>query len=428
MASRLQLRQALVFSLGWIAYASTYLLRKPLGVIKTDLEDDLKFSKLQLGWMDTALLLPYAVMQMFLGSLGDRFGARKTFALSLIVSGLSMISLGQWSSYHIFIVLLFINGTAQSLCWPSCSKTIGAWFSDSTRNTVFGIYGTSAFAGGIAGTSLAVYLQSLYSWRSVFFLPSVILILLGVVVLICFCIPADVGIEVPGKAASSTRMKNGTNPTFLQLWQIPMVPEISVGMFCLKLVRYCMYMWLPMYLLQHLSYAKTMAGMFSTMFEIGGVAGSAFIGFILDRCFQGRSLLGTALSMLLSTAALLMFAGTSSWGYLFNSLFMVLAGAFNCGPDSILGGAIGAELGEMDGRNAAAAVTGIINGFGSVGAFIEGPLIGLVSGYYGWSGMFYLMVLLSLCGTLSVFRAAIVYSRQKSGARLESDLKLISVV
>ncbi|XP_013395115.1 sugar phosphate exchanger 3 isoform X2 [Lingula anatina] len=229
-------------------------------------------------------------------------------------------------------------------------------------------------------------------------------------------------------AASSTRMKNGTNPTFLQLWQIPMVPEISVGMFCLKLVRYCMYMWLPMYLLQHLSYAKTMAGMFSTMFEIGGVAGSAFIGFILDRCFQGRSLLGTALSMLLSTAALLMFAGTSSWGYLFNSLFMVLAGAFNCGPDSILGGAIGAELGEMDGRNAAAAVTGIINGFGSVGAFIEGPLIGLVSGYYGWSGMFYLMVLLSLCGTLSVFRAAIVYSRQKSGARLESDLKLISVV
>ena len=32
-----------------------------------------------------------------------------------------------------------------------------------------------------------------------------------------------------------------------------------------------------------LEYSKTQAGMFSTMFEVGGVVGSAGIGFILDR-------------------------------------------------------------------------------------------------------------------------------------------------
>jgi len=32
-----------------------------------------------------------------------------------------------------------------------------------------------------------------------------------------------------------------------------------------------------------LEYTKPQAGMFSTMFEIGGVLGSAAIGFILDR-------------------------------------------------------------------------------------------------------------------------------------------------
>ena len=29
-----------------------------------------------------------------------------------------------------------------------------------------------------------------------------------------------------------------------------MLPEVAATMFCLKVVRYCMYMWLPMYLLQ----------------------------------------------------------------------------------------------------------------------------------------------------------------------------------
>jgi len=53
------------------------------------------------------------------------------------------------------------------------------------------------------------------------------------------------------------------------LWKIPMVAEVAITVFCLKVVRYCMYMWLPMYLLQQLKYSKTNAGMFSTMFEIG---------------------------------------------------------------------------------------------------------------------------------------------------------------
>ena len=41
--------------------------------------------------------------------------------------------------------------------------------------------------------------------------------------------------------------------------------------------------------------------------------------------------------MILSTAMLILFTLTASWGVLINSVLMALAGAFNCGPDSILG-------------------------------------------------------------------------------------------
>ena len=37
------------------------------------------------------------------------------------------------------------------------------------------------------------------------------------------------------------------------LYLLRMIPEVAVGIFCLKVVRYCMYMWLPMYLLKSVS-------------------------------------------------------------------------------------------------------------------------------------------------------------------------------
>ena len=55
------------------------------------------------------------------------------------------------------------------------------------------------------------------------------------------------------------------------------------------------------------------------------------------RFFGGRSMLGTGLSMLLSAGAFFFFAVTGTWGMLFNIIFLFSAGAFNAGPDSILG-------------------------------------------------------------------------------------------
>ena len=56
--------QAVSFSLVWLAYCATYFLRKPLGVIKTDLGAELGLSKTQLGWTDLALTLPYTLVQV----------------------------------------------------------------------------------------------------------------------------------------------------------------------------------------------------------------------------------------------------------------------------------------------------------------------------------------------------------------------------
>ncbi|GFS18424.1 sugar phosphate exchanger 3-like isoform X2 [Elysia marginata] len=52
-----------------------------------------------------------------------------------------------------------------------------------------------------------------------------------------------------------------------------------------------------------------------------------------------------------------------------------------------------------------------IDSFGSIGTCIEGPIIGAITAYAGWTGMFYLMIGLSACGTLATYKAEIIYRR-----------------
>jgi len=48
----------------------------------------------------------------------------------------------------------------------------------------------------------------------------------------------------------------------------------------------------------------------------------------------------------------------------------------------------------------------VIIGVGSIGTFLEGPVIGWIVGRYGWSAMFACMILLSIFGGIASFRAA----------------------
>ena len=67
----------------------------------------------------------------------------------------------------------------------------------------------------------------------------------------------------------------------------------------------------------------------------------------------------------------------------------------------------------MDGRNAASSIIGFVNGFGTIGTFVQGPLIGVISDNFGFTGMFYAMIVLSLLGSITSYRAHRLYEIRK---------------
>ena len=74
------------FAITWVVYASSYLLRKPLGIIKSDLQTNYNLTCNQLGWLGTSFHLPYALVQITLGNLGDKYGAPRVITASMIVA------------------------------------------------------------------------------------------------------------------------------------------------------------------------------------------------------------------------------------------------------------------------------------------------------------------------------------------------------
>lgn len=424
MMNRLQIIQVSMFALIWVVYASTYLMRKPLGVIKGLMAQDLHLSKVQLGWMDTAMLLPYAVVQVVFSPIADKLGPRKTLGICLFLTGLSLMSFGTWDSFPVLLLLLFLSGATQAPCWPACCKCLSSWFPDDAMNTVFGIISTSAFGGSIVATAIAVYLQKHYSWRFVFFPPSFLVLLLAILAWLFMKLPSELFITIPGKENSERNInskKAGHSHTLCELWRIPSVAEMSLAMMCLKLVRYSMYLWLPIYLLQSLNYSPEQAGLFSVLFDVGGIIGSALLGWIVDKYWYRHQLIPMLMAGFLGTLSFIAFTLTAQWGLGYNSLFMVLAGACVCAPDALLGGSVAVSIGEAEGRNAGAAVTGLINGFGSFGAVLEGPLVGFVSEHFGWNAMFLLIIVLSTFGSFAVFKALMIQRRQAHMSALLMD-------
>lgn len=350
----------LVFVVLWFGFGSTYLLKKPLGIIKSDIAEDFHLSKFELGMLDTALLLPYAAMQVFLGPLADYLGPRITLTFCLCSAGVSMSFFGLTNSFHFSLFLLFLCGTSLAPTWPACSKALASCF-EKQRDTVFGIFSTAGSVGGICGTGLAVWTLNVYGWQLCYLVPSAFSIVMAALTFGLVYSPEEMGLahlQPANQTITSCKKSPTTVRSWFQLWAIPLIPEITLAVFTLKVVRYCMYMWLPLFLLDYLKYDKVQAGLMSTAFEVGGGLGSAVVGFLTSRLFSGRSLPTLCLLTILSSLSLLLFAVTAQFGATINIVCLVLAGATNCGPDSLLSGSIPASLGERNGLKAGAALTG----------------------------------------------------------------------
>eukprot|EP01135_Chromosphaera_perkinsii_P001573 Nk52_evm43s207 gene=Nk52_evmTU43s207 len=390
--------QAIVLTLTWIAYVSSYLVRKPFSVVKANMEEEFHYSRSLLGLMDSAFLFPYAVGQLSLSFLTDKYGARNMLSVGLMGSALAMITFGLWNDFYIFIALLFLNGLFQSMHYINCVAVIGPWLPESSRAIVYGIWGSCSSVGGLIGTWFTVIFLNAYGWRMAFVPPSIVVLVITAIQYCMIKSPKEAGVESPN-AISRSQSAEQLSISFYELLCIPSVTPVSVCYFCVKFIRYSLLMWLPLYFYSKLGYTQGESAMLAITFEVGGSFGSPFLGFISSLCFGGANIRSVMFSQFLVGVSLIVFFLTSHLGPLSAGASMVFVGFFSAGSCMQISGCIACELGDRDERPVQGRVIGLINSMGSLGSVAQGPAIGVVADLCGWDGVFIMLVIIAFASS-----------------------------
>lgn len=399
------------FILTWTAYASLYLCRKNLSVVKDRLGETFHLTAAQLGDIDTGYLVAYAVGQFVNGTIGDKIGGKRLVGIGLIATACLNIFFSQGQLFAFFLLGWTLNGVAQSTGWPGCAKTFSAWYSQHERGTVMGLWCTCYQVGAVVSTFLATWLLVTFSWKMAFIGPAMLVGGFGLVFL-TFQRRSPEAEGLPDVEVYYAEIK-GRHPTARERAFHEEVPSFreSIGhvlrsrpiwtlgltYVVLKFTRYTFLFWLPFYMSRQLGYGEGEAGYTSVVFDLAGIGGAVFAGFVSDRVFKSRRAPIVVIMMLLLAGATFGYSQVSELGRAWNIFGIALIGFLVYGPDSVTSGVAAVDFGQ---KRAASLAAGFVNGMGSIGGALSGVVVGRFSEAYGWKAVFTLFSPLAIVGAL----------------------------
>jgi OPA family glycerol-3-phosphate transporter-like MFS transporter len=399
-----------IFAITWLAYAGFYLTRKSFSVAKIGIGEgtSIGLTQAQMAWVDGAYLTAYAVGQFIWGIAGDRFGTRKVILFGMLCSVIAGVGMGASSVALAFGVLFCIQGLSQSTGWAPLSKNIGNFFSQRERGIVMGIWCTNYAVGGLVASIYAGYVGQRYGWRYAFFFPAATLL----VIWFLFWLfqrnrPEDLGLpsieeyhgEMPAILDESERPEeepDGSWKVILEVITNPMVLLLSLVYFCFKPVRYAILFWGPRYVSDKLGTGMAESGFLSAMFELAGPL-SVFVGGLLSDKLFGTRRMPVSVLFLLSLSVVVFFMNDLPPTRFVLGASLFLIGFLTYAPDSLISGTAAVDFGTKKGASTA---SGLINGFGSVGAIVGGTIPGFFQKQWGWQGIFNFLAAATLIAAL----------------------------
>jgi MFS transporter, OPA family, sugar phosphate sensor protein UhpC len=368
----------------WAAYVAFYLCRKNLSIILPVFARDHLYSTAQSAHLVLLFSIAYCAGQFVMGALADRFGGRLVVMCGMILSACVTAAMGFSSHFGSLALCQTINGAAQAAGWVGLMKLLKQY--PSTRNGVaMGWWSTNYVVGGFAAALLATYaLNSPWlgnaSWRKAAWVPAGVLLLYSLV----FLLATRHTVRPATKGPASS--KNHSLAIFKIAFSIRRIRALMAAYFIVKLIRYSLLFWLPLYLTDQLLMTPVGAGYASSQLEGYGVLGVVAAGYLSDYVFKARrfpvAMLMMVLLSFICVIASYLSPGAPAWRI---GLIVALLGCATYGADTILVGAAVQDAAKLENVGT---VAGVVDGAGSFGQVLSPLLVAFVSSRFGWPAVF----------------------------------------
>ncbi|MDR0353928.1 MAG: MFS transporter [Opitutaceae bacterium] len=372
-----------------IGYAVYYFVRKNLGIAMPAMEQELGIGKAQLGLFLTLHGVLYGVSKFANGFLGDRCNARVFMVAGLAASAGFNILFGLNSAAVALGLFWLLNGWVQGMGFPPCARLLTHWFTPQKLVTRMAVWNISHTIGGGLILILCGYLV-VVDWRLCFYVPA------GIAVVCALYLwktlpdtPASVGLPEVGQATVKTTAGTPGAPGFAEILKSHVFGNkyiwmLALANFFVYTIRYAVLDWGPSLLTQAKGVAITHAGWMVAGFELSGLAGTLFAGWLADRFFGGRCIRVCVLYMALAAVATLLFWRCAGDSKLLNTVLLGVIGFLIYGPQSL----VGTAAANLATKHAAATAIGLTGLFGYASTVLSGWGLGALVAGWGWDAGF----------------------------------------
>lgn len=377
-----------------VGYACFYFVRKNFSMAMPSFLDEFGYTKTDLGIILSLFSILYGVGKFLNGILADRANPRYFMALGLIGAAIANFFFGLSSALWLFGIFWLANAWFQSMGWPPCARVLTHWYSPKELGTMWGIWNSSHQFGGAGILILAGYLIPNYGWRSAFFIPGIIGILVALFLMMKLRdTPQSIGLpsieEFKGEVDHETAKKLERPESFKEIMFNHVLNNRLLWIVCFAnvfvyIVRIGVLDWAPTFLVEAKQSSLAGAGLKVAGFEISGIAGALAAGFISDRVFKGRRGPVNVLFMVAVILCLLYFWKIPAGHAWLDALALFLVGFFIYGPQML----VAVAAADFASKKAAATATGLTGTFGYIGSAACGVGTGVIVDTWGWDGGF----------------------------------------
>lgn len=389
---------AFLFGFGLLAY----LQQKSITVAAEQIMPTLHLSQLQIGWLEQAFVIGYAVFQMPGGIFGQRFGARWTFVFISLVAFAAMMALPVapelFAGQNLFAVLFgaqLLLGVSQAAIFPVSAGVFTAWFPPGRWAVVQGLQTMGMQLGAAITPAIVAPLMVMGGWQ--WAITWTTLPALGFIAWWGWYgrnTPrehAGVGRVELAEIGSHAAAQEPEKLSAARIWHVFKDRNallLFVSYVCMNYVFYLISNWVFLYLIQERHLSVLESGVLAIAPPLAAAFGAGSGGFIASHfCKRFGFRWGYRLVPMIAmpTAGLLLLVTT----HMTNPYLAVVALAACYATVELTEGSYWGCVMAVGGRDAMT-VSGFMNTGGNLGGIIGIPIVAYLSGNHMWNAAFVL--------------------------------------
>ena len=274
-----------VLGLLCVMYFITYLDRVNIATAGAEIMREFGMSKTDFGLILSAFAYPYAIFQVIGGSVGDKFGARRTLLACGVIWATATILTGMVGGLVSLFMARVLLGFGEGATFPTATRAMQNWTAPGRRGFAQGITHAFARLGNAVAPPIVAFLIYHFGWRTSFVILGAVSFFWVVAWWLYFRDdpsdhPAITARRTRDAAASPARSARSRACRGAPLTK-RMLP-VSITYFCYGWTLWLFLGWLPSFFKENYSLDLKNSALFASGVFFAGVVGDTVGGLMSD--------------------------------------------------------------------------------------------------------------------------------------------------